>query len=414
MTVTLERAAPAAAAPVEYPKLVVGTAFSLGEMSEGRIMSLAAACAPDSDDPVDRAVVAATKAGYPEVHIAKVDAADVDPARVDRRYTLTRARRCPAPDGSTRDIVIMRGDLDSVMQNVKVSRETRSVLKRNAEAVLRRGWRPLGVAIAAVDANNRVGPFTPLGFVSVAPGALHEGTDDLSSGPATFARVNLWSVSLRVQHWTNVALIFILSCTGIFIMDPFFGPLVGSDQPAGYLMGWVRFIHFSAAFAWMVLGATRLWGMFTSHDRYLRWPTLWPLKSKEDVRNLGRIVQHYVFIKTDAPLYLAHNPLQQLAYTSIYIACGIQVISGLSLFGLFHQTNAFWALMARPADWVGVAAIRIFHIMLMFLLWMFVIMHVYLVFRAESLERHGGLSAMISGGVWVRRGAHPVDAPMVK
>jgi len=410
MTATLERTPVAA----DTPPLVVGSAYSLGGASEGRIIALAAASAPGSTDPVDLAVAETLRTGYPDLPLPRAETADVDPARLDRRYSLTRVRDYPHSNGTIQDIVVMRGDVDAVLQNVKATREQRSVLRSNANTVTRRGWRPLAVAMANVDEHDAVGPFALMGFVTVCPETVQQSTDDVMSGPAVWARVNVWSASLRVQHWANVATIFVLSCTGYFIMDPFFGPTAYNGEPTGFLMGWVRLIHFTAAFIWLVIGLTRVWSAFTSSDRYLRWPSMWPLKSKSDVKNLGHVLQHYVFIKRDAPLYLAHNPLQQLTYTSVYIVCGIQMLVGFMLFGLYHQGNPFWAFIATPIHWFGVANVRLFHAAIMFLLWMFVIAHIYLVFRAESLERHGGLSAMINGGVWVRRGARPVDAPMVE
>ncbi|MCL1922523.1 MAG: Ni/Fe-hydrogenase, b-type cytochrome subunit [Propionibacteriaceae bacterium] len=402
------------ATTTELPALVAGTAYSLGVVSEGRIMTMAAAAPPNSDDPVDRAAIASLKANYVGLDVPEVDAADIDPASPNRRYSLARIRSYHRQDGGRDDRVIMRGDLDAVLDKVEISKEERRVIKKNAKAVQVNGWRPLAVARAKVDDDDHVGPFRIEGFVPIAPAASHAKSADVSSGPAIFARVPLWSVSLRFQHWLNVATIFVLSCTGIFIMDPFFGATTFGTDASGYLMGWIRVIHFTAAFVWLVIGAARIWSAFMSRDRYLRWQTLWPLKNKEDVKNLGRVLQHYAFIKEHAPLYLAHNPLQQLAYTSLYVAGGFQLLTGFMLYGLYHQTSAFWAFISLPAGWIGIGALRLIHALMMFLLWAFVIMHIYMVLRSESLERHGGLSAMINGGVWVRRGSEPVDAPKVE
>ncbi|MCL2317185.1 MAG: Ni/Fe-hydrogenase, b-type cytochrome subunit [Actinomycetia bacterium] len=406
----------AARTGVEPPPLSVGTAYSLGAMSEGRIMALAAASAPGDDDPVTRGVIAALEEDYPKLAAPQAAPEDVEPARLDRRYTLTRVRAYRQPDGSTADVVVMRGDLDAVMRVAKPTREHRTLLRRNGDYVTQRGWRPLAVAQAEVAPDGTVGPFALLGFVAVCPVTVRETTGDVSTGPATWARVNVWSSSLRVQHWANVTLIFILSCTGYYIMDPFFGPTAtpGTQLDTGFLMGWVRLIHFGAAFCWLVLALTRVWQLFTSRDRHLRWPSMWPLKSKEDVRNLGRTLKHYVFISEHAPTYLFHNPLQQLTYTSVYVVCTLQMVVGFCLFGLYRQNSPFWAFISTPIHWIGVPYVRLLHTLIMFALWVFVIAHVYLVFRSESLERHGGLSAMISGGVWVRRGATPVDAPTVE
>jgi len=400
--------------PVATPDLVAGTAFSLGAMSEGHIIALAAATVAGSTDPVDQALGQALGRGYPQLSVPEVDRADVDPATSSRRYSLTMVRDYTMGDGEAKDYVVMRGDLQAILSKVRVRYEKGSLIKRNAGISIRRGWRPLAVATAAVDADGKVGPFTVQGFVSIRPGASHDDSEILSGGPAIWARVNVWSPSLRVQHWSNVALVFILSCTGFFIMDPFFGPTYYDGIQTGFLMGWVRFIHFTAAFIWLVVGLTRIWSAFTSSDRYLRWSSMWPLKKKKDLVNMGRTLAHYVFIRTDSPVYLGHNPFQQLTYTLVYVLCGVQMVVGFMLFGLYHTANPFWAFLSTPTQWFGVPTIRLIHTCVMFLLWAFVICHVYLVFRADSVERHGGLSAMINGGVWVQRGTKPEDAPVIE
>ena len=399
---------------IELPKLVAGTAYSLGATSEGRIMALAAACPSDSTDPVDLAAAAGLRDNYPNLTVPQVEAGDVDPASVTRRYSLVRVRHYVDGDGQTKDLVVMRGDLDAVLDKASIGAERRSVIKRNANQAIRRRWRPLAVATASVGADDTVGDFTVQGFVPVAPASIQAGLNDTSAGPAIWARVPIWSASLRIQHWSNVALVFILSCTGFYILDPFAGPSSYTGAPTGFLMGWVRLIHFTAAFVWLVVGLTRIWSAFTSRDRYLRWPSMWPLKKKEDFRNMGRVIQHYVFIKQDSPFYLSHNPVQQLTYTAVYVACGLQMVIGFMLFGLYHHTNPFWAWFSTPAMWFGLPQMRLLHTIIMFALWMFVVAHIYLVLRSESLERHGGLSAMINGGVWVRRGSTPVDAPTIE
>jgi len=391
-------------------RLSVGGAFALHHFSEGQVMSLAAAVATDSTDPVDAALLAAVSQYRPNAVQPRVDDADVDPASVQRRYSLTRVRELTLEDGSVRDVVIMRGQLEAVLKAAGSGREERALVRRNASWAESHGWRPLAVAVAEVGTGDVVGPFQVQGFVSIGEG---EATGEVGNGPADWAPVNVWSASLRVQHWTNVVCIFVLSCSGYYIMDPFFGPTANAGTQTGYLMGIIRLIHFTAAFVWIVLGITRLVGAFASRDPHLRWTAWWPLKKKEDVRNLGRVIQHYALIKTEAPLYEGHNPLQQLTYSLLYVGCLFQMIVGLSLFALYKPHTWFWDLVASPANTVGIPIMRLIHTVMMFLIWAFVIMHVYLAFRADSLERQGGVSAMINGRVWLRRGSQPVDGPEV-
>lgn len=414
---TVEEQAPAAPAESGSAKLSVGSIFSAGTLNVGRVLAMAAAAAaPASTDPVDQVLAQRLGSERPDIPAVTVAEEDVDPARADRRYSLTRVRDLQRPaEKGYRDVVIMRGDLAAVLKEVKISREDRSVVLKNADLSSRRGFRTLAVASALVEDGNKVGDFKLQGFIELRPTAPGSFADDVAASPESWARVNLWSVSLRLQHWANVFAVLILSLTGYYIMDPFFGPSATDNaQQATYLMGWVRAIHFTTAFIWLFIGAARVVSAFRSRDRYLRWPTLWPLKNKTDVKHLGEVLGHYAFLNDEPPLYLAHNPLQQLAYSGVYVAGVIQMMTGFALYGLAHKNSSWiWGLISTPVDMFGIGPVRLFHALMMFLIWMFVIMHIYLAVRSDSLERHSGISSMINGGVWMRRGSKPVDAPKI-
>ncbi len=414
---TVDEQAPKAEAPQAPGKLMVGTVYSAGTLNAGRVLAMAvAAGAVGSTDPVDQVLTAQLSDDRPDIPAVSVTDADVDPARADRRYSLTRVRDLQRPaEKGYRDVVVMRGDLGSVLEQVKISREERSVVVKNADLSSRRGFRPLAVASAIVGEGDKVEEFKLQGYIELRQIDPANFADDVAASPDAWARVNVWSASLRWQHWANVAAILILSATGYYIMDPFFGPSATTEpQQANYLMGWVRAIHFTTAFLWLGIGIARVVSAFTSRDRYLRWPTLWPLKKKEDVKNLGEVLGHYAFLRPEPPLYLAHNPLQQLAYSGMYVAGIIQMMTGFALYGMVHiNTSWVWGVVSTPIVWFGVQPVRFFHGFMMFLIWMFVIMHIYLAVRADSLERHGGISSMINGGVWMRRGSKPVDAPKI-
>lgn len=390
----------------------IGGAISVDELSAKDVLVMAATVPVKSRGPVDEALAQALATEDPTFEVPWVNPAEIDYARPERKYSLTHVRDFPMPDGPA-SIVIMRGDLEAVVRASTTTRDQRNQLRKSAQTASMRGCRPLGVASATVDADGTVSPYRVHGFVSVKPKSAKGFSTSAAANPGEWVRVNLWSAMLRFQHWLNVVLIFIMSCTGYYIMDPFFGPSYNAGVETGYLMGWVRFIHFTAAFIWLVVGLSRVVLAFTSKDRYLRWPTFWPLKSKSDVKNLGKVAQFYLFIKRHAPLYLAHNPLQQLAYTSIYVLGFGQMLLGLSLYSLYHPTNPLWAFLMTPAAWVGIPMLRLLHAAVMFIMWAFVIMHIYMAIRADTLERHGGVSSMVNGGVWLHKGSKPVDAPEI-
>lgn len=390
----------------------VARAYSVRKLSPGRLLAIAAVAPFDSEDPVDVALHASLRVNRPDIVPIRVPADEFSPATPKRKYSLVRVDDFPVED-VPKNVMIMRGDMESVLAKATISREERTLFIRNAEVMRMSGQRCLAVASAEIAEDGTVGEFFVEGFVAMVLEKPSQVAKKFSSNPNEWVRINIWSATLRFQHWANMALIVIMSMSGYYIMNPFFGPAAETGHDVGYLMGWVRLIHYVSAYLWLGLGFSRLVLSFTAKDRQLRWRSLWPLNSREDVKGLWGTIQYYLFLKKEGPLYLAHNPLQQFAYTGIYVMCLIQMLSGIVLYGLYNQTDWFWVIVAYPMHWMGVSTIRMIHALIMFVLWSFVIVHVYLATRADALERHGGVSSMVNGGVWLRRGAKPVDAPEI-
>ena len=390
----------------------VARAYSVRKLSPGRLLAMAAVAPFDSEDPVDVALHASLRVNRPDIVPIRVPEDEFSPATPKRKYSLVRVDDFPVED-VPKNVMIMRGDMESVLAKATISREERTLFIRNAEVMRMSGQRCLAVASAEIAEDGTVGEFFVEGFVAMVLEKPSQVAKKFSSNPNEWVRINIWSATLRFQHWANMALIVIMSMSGYYIMNPFFGPAAETGHDVGYLMGWVRLIHYVSAYLWLGLGFSRLVLSFTAKDRQLRWRSLWPLNSYEDVKGLWGTIQYYLFLKKEGPLYLAHNPLQQFAYTGIYVMCLIQMLSGIVLYGLYNQTDWFWVIVAYPMHWMGVSTIRMIHALIMFVLWSFVIVHVYLATRADALERHGGVSSMVNGGVWLRRGAKPVDAPEI-
>ena len=390
----------------------VARAYSVRKLSPGRLLAMAAVAPFDSEDPVDVALHASLRVNRPDIVPIRVPTDEFSPATPKRKYSLVRVDDFPVED-VPKNVMIMRGDMESVLAKATISREERTLFIRNAEVMRMSGQRCLAVASAEIAEDGTVGEFFVEGFVAMVLEKPSQVAKKFSSNPNEWVRINIWSATLRFQHWANMALIVIMSMSGYYIMNPFFGPAAETGPDVGYLMGWVRLIHYVSAYLWLGLGFSRLVLSFTAKDRQLRWRSLWPLNSYEDVKGLWGTIQYYLFLKKEGPLYIAHNPLQQFAYTGIYVMCLIQMLSGIVLYGLYNQTDWFWVIVAYPMHWMGVSTIRMIHALIMFVLWSFVIVHVYLATRADALERHGGVSSMVNGGVWLRRGAKPVDAPEI-
>ena len=388
-------------------------------LSPSEVIQAAALVPEGSTDPVDLALAASLRRRRDDLFhldgraMMKTVPDSFDPATPQRRYSIAKVRGLKIADQVV-DVAIMRGELDSVAKAATMSREEGILLRRNANMHHGRGHRNLGVALAPIDAEgNIVGDFVFEGFVAMGLRKLSDAIESNKNGSGSWVEVHLWGTALRIQHWLNFALMLVMTLSGWFIMQPYLTERSYDGSAAGFTMGWVRYVHFVAGFAWIAVGLWRFILLFITRDRQTRWRALWPIYNKQDVTDLWHTVQYYLFLRRSGPFYFAHNPLQQISYTGIYLMCFIQMITGLSLYAIIDQSNWFYVLMAMPTHWIGIGYVRLIHTIIMYLIWVFAIIHVYLVFRSDSVHNHGGLSSMIGGSVWLPRGTQPVDSPRI-
>lgn len=397
-----------------HGRIQLGQPVTLGSITAAELLALAAAAAaPGSEDPVDLALQAGACALAGEGGLPPVTVVELDLARPDRRLSVSRVQRPRGGDQpGVEELTILRGELRAVVSAAGLGPDRRLLVQKNASFVERRGYRPLAVASSTLGPDGVPGPMQVHGFVPVRTTRARGFQPGAAGRPAEWVRVPVWPASLRWMHWLNVVAIVALTVTGFYIADPFFRPGPAVSPDTGYFMGYVRLVHYSVAWAWVTLGLVRLYLLFFSRDRFVRWPTLWPLKNREDLRNTGRTISAYLLVHPDeAPTYVAHNPLQQITYTGIYLMSLLQVVTGFALYGLNNPRSNLWRWFQLPVEWLGAPDVRLLHYLVMLAFWVFLVLHVYLAVRADTVDRNGGISSMLSGGVWLRRGSHPVDDP---
>jgi Ni/Fe-hydrogenase 1 B-type cytochrome subunit len=219
--------------------------------------------------------------------------------------------------------------------------------------------------------------------------------------------VYLWERPLRVMHWLAALALVALAVTGLFIGRPYFVP--SGDPESAFLMGWFRFVHFVAAAVLVMTAIVRFYWLFMG-NRFERWPALFPIRGR-DLRNTIGIVKSYLMIHPErAPRYLGHNPLQQFAYTGIYLSAALSVITGFAMYGQADPGGFFYVTF----NWVntlfgGQQVVRFAHHVLTWVFLTFIPIHVYLALRADAVERTGTISSIISGGRFIPKHEDFVD-----
>jgi Ni/Fe-hydrogenase b-type cytochrome subunit len=389
---------------VEHPQTVaadleIGTPLPFGSWTADDVVRYAAMGAPvDSTDLMDRSLVAdATMRG---VVSSAVQPVAFEPATPERPYSISEVI-----DADGQRVRIARGRARDVVEQVvhPDRREQASAILANARKVAS-AYRAMAVAVQKGD-----GRFELVGYIPVRAWAVAE-----RGHGRLFDYHVVWDMWVRVCHWSWVAAILILTVTGYLIANPWWIPAGWAEsEDTGYFMGFVRLVHYLAAVVLILVLLIRAWSLTTSKIPYDRWHSLVPFRNRKQLRNMWRTFTAYLFVRPNtAPTYFGHNPLQQFTYTLLYLVLIIQIIVGFALWGLYDTSGWFWGLFQWINNLLGAQQTRLLHYSIMWLILLFVPMHVYLSVRADSTERSGAISAMVSGGRWVRRGAKFQDWPL--
>lgn len=220
--------------------------------------------------------------------------------------------------------------------------------------------------------------------------------------------VYLWDAPIRAMHWLAALAMVVLVITGFYIGKPYF--ITGGAESADpFVMGWMRFLHFSAAAVLVMTAIVRVYWLFAG-NKFERLPALFPLRPR-DWANMWKQVKFYLMLEPHPPAYLGHNPMQQLSYTGVYLVAAVMVVTGFAMYGQSNPAGFFY----KAFNWVGVVMggmpiVRFIHHVLTWVIIIFVPIHLYLALRADTLERTGVVSSIITGGRFVDAKQEFIDA----
>lgn len=209
-------------------------------------------------------------------------------------------------------------------------------------------------------------------------------------------RVFVWELPVRFFHWLNALAIVVLCVTGYLIGKP---PALMSSGEAyeRYFFGWIRYIHFVAAYIFLFNFIFRLYWGFVG-NKYANWKNFIPTNRKY-LQEIWQVIKIDIFqLKGKEHLAVGHNALAGFSYFVVFILFAVQIFTG---FGLYEAMSQSWiaGLFAWvPALFGGDFALRQIHHIVMWLFILFSIVHIYLVFYHDYVEGRGEVSSM--GGGW--------------
>ena len=212
--------------------------------------------------------------------------------------------------------------------------------------------------------------------------------------------VYVWQVPVRIWHWVMAVAMTMLCVTGYLIGQPL--PSTGGEASNHFLFGYIRFVHFTAAYIFAVTFVLRLLWVFVG-NRFAREIFIVPLKMFDGQWWGGLIDQtkYYLFLKPHARPWQGHNPLAMAAMFFGYVVVAVfMIVSGFALYGegtgmgsWAFQWFSSWALPLLGYS----MNVHTLHHLGMWLLIVFSIAHIYMVFREDICSDETVISTMVNG-----------------
>lgn len=203
---------------------------------------------------------------------------------------------------------------------------------------------------------------------------------------------------VRLWHWLNALSIAVLAVTGWFIASPL--PSVAGEASENFLMGYIRFAHFAAAYIFAVAFLVRAyWALVGNHHaRQLFWL---PLTDGKWWAGMWHELRWYFFLARQPQKHIGHNPLAHLImFLAITLGGLFMIASGFAMYGegaqAGHWSHTLFTSWMLPLFGQS-QNLHTWHHLVAWGIVIFVIVHVYAALREEVMSRQTMISAMISG-----------------
>jgi Ni/Fe-hydrogenase 1 B-type cytochrome subunit len=210
----------------------------------------------------------------------------------------------------------------------------------------------------------------------------------------TLERLYVWELPVRLTHWVLFFSIIVLSATGYYIGNPYISvPGAATDH---FVMGTMRVVHLYAAIIFTLAVLVRIYWLFVGNG-YARLMQFIPL-SLDRLRSLWKTFLFYSFIRHEPDDYPGHNALAAASYAMIFVVYLVMIATGLALYTAIVSAGSSFQVFAFLVPlFDGLQMARLIHHISMWIILLFVVVHVYFVFLSSVIEHIGTFDSIFSG-----------------
>ncbi|MBL8487696.1 MAG: Ni/Fe-hydrogenase, b-type cytochrome subunit [Rhodocyclaceae bacterium] len=222
--------------------------------------------------------------------------------------------------------------------------------------------------------------------------------DDAVARAPSLKSIYVYEAPVRLWHWVNALAIVVLAVSGYFIGSP--PPSVPGEASDNFLFGYIRFAHFAAAYVFAVGFLARLyWGLVgNDHSREL---FSIPVLTGAYWREIGAMLKWYAFLRPYPNRYVGHNPLARISmFFAIFLGGIFMLVTGFALYGegaqAGHWSHTLFTSWVLPLFGQS-QTLHTWHHLGMWMIVLFVMVHVYAAVREDIMGRQSMISTMLSG-----------------
>jgi Ni/Fe-hydrogenase 1 B-type cytochrome subunit len=217
--------------------------------------------------------------------------------------------------------------------------------------------------------------------------------------------VYVYEAPVRLWHWINALVILVLIATGYLIGSPL--PTVAGEASQHFVMGYIRFAHFTAgqilAIGFLLRGYWAFVG--NDHSRQIYYVPIWRASFWKE---LAHEIRWYAFLEKAPMKYVGHNPLAQTAMFVMYtLTAAFMIVTGFALYSEGEGADSWEAKLFGWVFyiWPNSQEVHTWHHLGMYVLVTFIIIHIYAAVREDIMSRQSIISSMISGERHFKDGA---------
>lgn len=209
--------------------------------------------------------------------------------------------------------------------------------------------------------------------------------------------VYVYEAPVRLWHWVNALALVVLAVTGYFIGSPL--PATSGEAIDHFLMGYIRFAHFAAAYVFAIGFLVRIYWAFVGNKHSRQLFTL-PFLNPNWWRDILIEAQWYAFLRREPKKYVGHNPLAHFVMFFVFtLGTTFMIVSGFALYGEGAGQDSWqWQMFGwMTAIFPNTQDLHTWHHVGMWVFVLFAMIHIYAAIREDIMSRQSMVSTMISG-----------------